>query len=249
MRNLKLTLAYDGTGFSGWQVQPSRRTIQGELEAALMEIEGSAVKAHGSGRTDAGVHALGQTASFRLANPIPCVNLRRALNHTLPPAIRALEVEEVPEDFHARHSAVAKTYEYRIHRGEVCPPFDRRYVYHLPYPLDEETMIRAAPRFEGTRDFRSLATRDGEEKESTVRTVFSSVLRRDDDRLIYRVRGSGFLYNMVRNIVGTLIETGRGNLPPVDEILAAGDRSAAGPTAPPQGLFLESVEYDTGSDE
>lgn len=244
MRNLKLTLAYDGTGFSGWQVQPGQRTIQGEIEAALAKIEGDPVKVHGSGRTDAGVHALGQTASFLLRNPIPAHNLRRALNHSLPPAIRVLAVEEVPQSFHARHSATAKTYEYRIFRGEVCPPFERRYVYHLPYPLNEEAMIGAAPRFEGTLDFRSLATRDGEDKESTVRTIYSSRLQRDGERLVYRVRGSGFLYNMVRNIVGTLIETGRGNLPPIEEILAARDRSAAGPTAPPQGLFLVDVEYE-----
>ena len=244
MRNLKITVAYDGTEFSGWQIQPGRRTIQGEIARSLAEIEGEPVQVFGSGRTDAGVHALGQVASFPLRNRIPCNNLRRALNHTLPPAIRVLQAEEVAEDFHARYSAVAKTYEYRIFRGEVCSPFERRYVYHLPYPLDEQAMIDAAPQFEGTRDFRSLATRDGEEKESTVRTIYSSRLQRHDDHLTYRVRGSGFLYNMVRNIVGTLIESGRGALPAVEEILAARDRSAAGRTAPAIGLFLHSVEYD-----
>ena len=244
MRNLRITVAYDGTDFSGWQVQPEQRTIQGEIERALAEVEGEPVKIHGSGRTDAGVHALGQVASFPLNNPIPCLNLRRALNHNLPPAIRILEAEEVDEEFHARYSTVTKTYEYRIYRGEVCPPFERRYVYHLPYPLSEEAMIEAAPHFEGTHDFRSLATREREEKESTVRTIFSSRLEQEDNRLTYRVQGSGFLYNMVRNIVGSLIEIGRGNLPPVEEILAARDRDAAGRTAPAIGLFLHSVEYD-----
>jgi tRNA pseudouridine38-40 synthase len=246
MRNLKAILAYEGTDFHGWQVQPGRRTIQGEIERVLAELEGAPVKVHGSGRTDAGVHARGQAASFRLENPIPCHNLRLTLNHRLHPAIRILAVDEVPEDFHARHSATAKTYEYRIWRGEICPPFVRRIVYHLPYPLNEAEMAAAAPRFEGERDFRSLATNDGEVQESTVRTIFSSRLTREGDELVYRVRGSGFLYNMVRNIVGVLIEIGRGNwrASDVDRILEARDRRAAGPTAPAPGLFLAEVEYD-----
>ena len=245
MRNIKAVIAYEGTDFHGWQVQPGQRTIQGEIESVLAELEGAPVNVHGSGRTDAGVHARGQTASFRLANPIPCLNLRLALNHRLPPAIRVLELSEAPEEFHARYSATAKTYEYRIWRGEICPPFVRRTVYHLPYPLDEAEMAAAAPRFEGERDFRSLATNDGEPKESTVRTIFSSRLGREGEELVYRVRGSGFLYNMVRNIVGVLIEVGRGNwsAADVDRILAALDRRAAGPTAPAPGLFLASVEY------
>jgi len=245
MRNLKALIAYEGTDFHGWQVQPGRRTIQGAIEHALATLEGAPVKIHGSGRTDAGVHARGQVASFQLANPVPCPNLKLALNHRLPPAIRILDVGEVPESFHARYSAVAKTYEYRIWRGEICPPFQRRYAYHLPYPLDEAAMIAAAPRFEGERDFRSLATRDGEPKDSTVRTIFSSRMRREDEELVYRVRGSGFLYNMVRNIVGVLIEIGRGARLPedVEPILEARDRRAAGPTAPAPGLFLVDVEY------
>jgi len=245
MRNLKLTLCYDGSGYAGWQVQPDQTTIQGLIERALAEVEKRPMKIHGSGRTDAGVHALGQVASFSLKNAIPLENLRRALNHRLPPAVRALSVEEVAPDFHARHSALAKTYEYRIWRGEICPPFERRYVYHLPYLLDEDAMIAAAPRFEGERDFRSLASQDRQPKDCTVRTIFSSRIHREGERLIYRVRGSGFLYNMVRNLVGTLIEVGRGNLGPddVDAVLDARNRSAAGATAPPQGLFLVNVEY------
>ena len=246
MRNLKTTVAYEGSDFAGWQVQPGQRTIQGEIETALAELEGAPVKVHGSGRTDAGVHALGQVCSFKLVNPLPLENLPRALNHRLPPAIRVLAVEEVPAEFHARYSATAKTYEYRIAREEICSPFERRTVYHLPYPLDEEAMAAAAPRFEGERDFRSLASVDPKRAmDSAVRTVFSSQLERAPGRLVYRVRGSGFLYNMVRNIVGTLIEVGRGNFTcdDVDRILEARDRSAAGATAPAVGLFLVSVEY------
>ena len=249
VRNFKATLSYDGGDFSGWQIQPGRRTVQGELETALSEIEGRPVKAHGSGRTDAGVHALAQVANFELTNPIPCANLKRALNHLLPPAIRLLAIEEAPPEFHARRSATAKTYEYRIWRGEICPPFLRRYVYHLPYPLDEAAMEEAAALFEGRLDFRSFATNDGQPERPTVRTVFSSRLKREDERLIYRVRGAGFLYNMVRNIVGTLIEVGRGALcgGDIEAILAARNRSCAGPTAPAQGLFLVSVEYGEGA--
>jgi tRNA pseudouridine38-40 synthase len=245
MRNLKITLAYDGTDFCGWQIQPGRPTIQGLLEAALGEIEGSPVKIHGSGRTDAGVHALAQVASFQLANPIPLENLRKAMNRLLPEAIRVLQVEEAAAGFHARYRARAKTYEYRIWREEICPPLVSRYVFPFPYPLDEASMQQAAQRLCGTRDYRSLASHDGDNAESTVRTVFTSVLERRGEQLIYRVRGSGFLHHMVRNAVGILIEVGRGNLTPddIDRILEAKDRSAAGPTAPARGLFLVQVEY------
>ncbi len=246
MRNIKIVLAYEGTDFAGWQVQPGRRTIQGEIEAVLAAIEGKAVKVLGSGRTDAGVHALGQVASFEIENALPLENLERALNHRLPPAIRVLSAEQVAPEFHARHSATAKTYEYRIWREAICPPFERRYVWQLPYPLDEEAMIAAAPLFEGERDFRSLATNGGRDRDSTVRTIHRSHLERQGPRLVYRVRGSGFLYNMVRNIVGVLAEVGRGNfkVEDVEPILEACDRRRAGPTAPPVGLFLAEVEYE-----
>ncbi len=249
MRNFKVTLAYDGTDFAGWQVQPGRATIQGELNKALKKIEGKPVDVYGSGRTDAGVHALGQVTSFALESPIPILSLRRALNFRLPPAIRVTRIEEAARDFHARYSATGKTYEYRIWRGEACPPFESRYVFHCPYPLDEDAMIRAAGRFEGERDFLSLATNDGRAHETTVRMIFESRLERVGERLIYRVRGSGFLYNMVRNIVGTLIEVGRGNqtVEGIEGMLEARDRSAAGPTAPAGGLFLVEVEYPSGA--
>jgi tRNA pseudouridine38-40 synthase len=245
MRNIRIRLAYDGTAYSGWQVQPGQPTIQAAVESALGEIEGAAVKVNGSGRTDAGVHALGQVASFGLENPIPPENLKKALNRLLPRDIRVLECAEAAAVFHARHSAAAKTYEYRIYRAEVCPPFVRCYVYHHPYPLDESAMIAGAMAFEGEHDFRSFASAGGNEMESTVRTIFSSRLGREGDLLVYRVRGSGFLYHMVRNIVGTLLDIGRGNLAvrEIAGIVRAEDRGAAGPMVPASGLFLVNVEY------
>ena len=244
-RSWKLTLAYDGTSYSGWQVQPAATTIQGTVEDALATVEGQPVKLAGSGRTDAGVHALAQVASCTLASPIPAHGLIKALNRLLPADIRITDARLAPEGFHARHWATAKTYEYRIQRAPICPPFEARFTYWHPYPLDEEAMCVAAPRLVGDRDFCSFASSGGGVEESTERSVYSSVLQRDTDLLVYRVRGSGFLYRMVRNFVGTLLEVGRGNLQPddIDRILAARDRREAGPTAPARGLFLVSVEY------
>lgn len=181
MRNFKFTLAYDGADFSGWQVQPQRPTVQGILAAALERVTGEAVLPQGSGRTDAGVHALAQVASCALETPIPPANLRIALNDTLPAAIRVLDVEEVAPEFHARHSARAKTYAYRIFRGEICPPFLSRYVWHYPYPLDEGAIFAAAAAVEGRHDFTSFAAvdpdrsrRDDDGEAGALRTVFSS---------------------------------------------------------------------------
>jgi tRNA pseudouridine38-40 synthase len=247
MRRIKATLAYDGTEFFGWQVQPGLPTIQGTLEAVLATIEKRPVHVSGSGRTDAGVHALAQVAAFSLENPIPLANLRKALNRLLPPAIRVLQVEEAGPDFHPRYDALAKTYEYRIFRGEICPPFERRYVHHHPYPLDLSRMEAMAPLFEGEHDFSAFAAADERDRlgRSKVRTIFASCLNCSPDRLIYRVRGSGFLKHMVRNLVGALLEAGKGNL---DENaflarLAPGNTIRAGPAAPACGLFLISVEY------
>jgi tRNA pseudouridine38-40 synthase len=249
-RNLKITLAYDGSDFHGWQVQPERATIQGELAAAIERVTGSRVLPQGSGRTDAGVHALAQVASCQLDAGIPTENLPRALNHTLPPAIRVLSAEDAQPEFHARKSARAKTYRYRIYRGEICPPFLARYFYHYPYPLDEEAMRDAAGAIVGEHDFTSFAAVDPErgreeEEASNVRTISSSEWKREGEELIYTVRGSGFLHHMVRNLVGTFLLVGKGTLDcaGMRRILEARDRSAAGPTAPACGLYLVSVEY------
>ena len=245
MRRIRITLSYDGTDFHGWQVQAGLPTIQGTLEAVMAEIEKRPVHVAGSGRTDAGVHALEQVAAFSIENPIPLYNLRKAMNRLLPPAIRVLTAAEVPLEFHPRFDAVAKTYEYRIWRAEVCPPFAWRYTHHHPYPLDEARMEALAPLFEGEHDFTAFAASDERDAEgaSKVRTIFRSRLESDDGRLIYRVRGSGFLKHMVRNMLGTLLEAGKGNVgePEVRELLKPSGRG--GPTAPAKGLFLVNVEY------
>ncbi len=253
-------------------MQPGQSTVQGHLQDALCRVTGEAPLPQGSGRTDAGVHALAQVASFELAAPIPADNLLRALNRTLPSAIRILEARTMPSGFHARHSALAKTYEYRvwIERQEsvdICPPFLSRYAHVCPWDLGRDALQATAEAFAGTHDFASFAASDpdlstrgaqlektnvGDDEESprsTVRTILSSAWeeRMTDlgPLLVYRVRGDGFLHHMVRNLVGTMIEVGRGALKASDiaEILAARSRSAAGPTAPACGLFLHSVDY------
>ena len=247
MRRIRITVAYDGTDFHGWQVQPGLPTIQGTLETVLAEIEGTPVPVAGSGRTDAGVHALAQVAAFSLSNAIPAPNLCRAMNRLLPRDIRVLDAQDVSEDFHPRFSAVAKTYEYRILRTEICLPFERRYVHHHPYPLNEQAIMELAPLLEGEHDFRAFAAADERYKEgkSKVRCVFSSCATRQGDLLVYRVRGSGFLKHMVRNIVGVLLEAGKGNLTRDDMLtrLRPDCGIPSGPTAPARGLFLISVEY------
>jgi tRNA pseudouridine38-40 synthase len=276
----RVTLAYDGTDFSGWQVQPGELTIQGELQAALGKITGESPLPQGSGRTDAGVHALAQVASFALQAPIPEENLQRALNRILPSSIRVLETRTVRSSFHARHSAVAKTYEYRIFRGKVCPPFLSRYVLDCRWLMDFEALQQSAKFFVGEHDFLSFAATDPDlgsralesdgdpapgpiprlrfqverPAPGTVRTIFSSTWEERQsaagDLLVYRVRGNGFLHHMVRNLVGTMLDAGRGHLElsEIPAILAARSRSAAGPTAPARGLFLHSVEYAAGED-
>jgi tRNA pseudouridine38-40 synthase len=249
-RNLKITLAYDGCDFAGWQVQPDRPTIQGTLLSAIEQLTGETTLPQGSGRTDAGVHALAQVATVTIESPIPLGNLRTALNDLLPPSIRVLSVEEVREDFHARKSARAKTYRYRIYRGEICPPWLVRYVYHHPYPLNEEAMIAAAGIVVGEHDFTSFAAVDPERRKeemevNNLRTIYSSEWRRDGEELIYTVRGNGFLHHMMRNLAGTFLMIGKGSLDGDDlrRILALRNRSAAAATAPASGLFLVSVEY------
>jgi tRNA pseudouridine38-40 synthase len=257
--NWKLMLMYDGTDFLGWQVQPDRATIQGTLADAIQRVTGERVLPQGSGRTDAGVHARGQVASFFLEAPIPAENFLRALNRKLPESVRVLQAEIVGNDFHARHSSKAKTYEYRIYplrAGGVCAPWKARYVWALGWPLDVERMQEAAGLVMGTHDFTSFAASDpdlatrrdneeGDDSAGNVRTIFESGWRADGELLIYRVRGDGFLHHMVRNLVGTFVDAGRGQLAASDlaRILDAKSRSEAGATAPARGLFLDSVEY------
>lgn len=255
MRNLKLVISYDGSEFYGWQVQPDVATVQGTLASAIGRITGEKVLPQGSGRTDAGVHALAQVVTFVTKSSVPTENFLKALNDILPASVRVLTVNEAPADFHARHSARSKTYRYRIQRGSICPPFLARYVWHYPYSLDEEAMNRAAALVVGEHDFTSFAAVDperrreepnGQEKPvSNTRKIFASTWRRSSDELIYTVSGSGFLHHMVRNLVGTFILAGKATLQPEDVtgILEAQNRSAAGPTAPASGLYLVEVEY------
>jgi tRNA pseudouridine38-40 synthase len=248
VRNIKLILAYDGSEFHGWQLQPNVPTVMGALIETLDKITGEKTRLYGCGRTDAGVHALGQVAHFKTRSPIPAENLQRALNSLLAPSIRVLAAEDVPLDFHARWHAAAKTYRYRILRAPVCPPFEWRYLYHYPYPLDEEAMTGTAPLFEGEHDFSAFGTWDPEDRDkSKVRTVYSSRLERcsGQPELVYTVRGRAFLRYMVRKLVGTLIDVGKGRLQPDDipHLFASRDRSQAGPTVPPEGLYLVQVEY------
>jgi tRNA pseudouridine38-40 synthase len=243
MRRIRITVAYDGTDYHGWQIQPNLPTVQGVIESVLAEIESAVVKVEGSGRTDAGVHALAQVAAFTLSNPIPPPNLEKAMNRLLPRDIRVLSVAEVEENFHPRFDATAKTYEYRILRAPICSPFERRYVHHHPYPINEARVVELARTLEGEHDFTSFAAADDRDAmgHSKVRRIFSSEACREGDRLIYRVRGSGFLKHMVRNIVGVLLEAGKGNIANLDSHL--GGAIPPGPTAPARGLFLVSVEY------
>jgi len=263
MRNLKLILSYDGSDFAGWQVQPDKLTIQGTLASAIGRITGEKVLPQGSGRTDAGVHALAQVVTFATESPVPTANFAKALNDLLPASVRVLEVEEAAADFHARKSARAKTYRYRIYRAAVCPPFLSRYVWHYPYPLDEAAMVQAAAQVEGEHDFTSFAAVDPERSAgvppardensqgrdaapaSNVRRIFSSSWEQQRDEFVYTVKGSGFLHHMVRNLVGTFILVGKGTLQVEDvtRIIEARSRSAAGATAPASGLFLVNVEY------
>jgi tRNA pseudouridine38-40 synthase len=255
MRNLKLLLDYDGTDFCGWQVQPRSPSVQGELSSAIGRLTGENVLPQGSGRTDAGVHALAQVANFKTASSIPTANLVIALNDILPASIRVLEATEVSWDFHARKSAKSKTYRYRIYRPAICPPFLARYVWHYPYPLRYPALEAAAPLIEGEHDFTSFASVDAEKpsqageaarvESPNLRAIYSSRWRQEGDEFVYEVCGNGFLHHMVRNLIGTYLLIGKGSRKPSDmtEVLALEDRSAAGATAPAQGLYLVNVDY------
>lgn len=252
MRYFKLTIAYDGTDFHGWQIQANKPTVQGEIVAVLRRLTQENVQLPGAGRTDAGVHALGQVGSFRTQSALSAGEFQRALNALLPPAIRIVSAEETGPDFSARWSAKGKVYRYRLYRGKVVPPMLWRYVLHYPFPLDEEAMKEAAAKFVGVHDFTSFAASTGSEDDDKERNmereIYSTELKRTDDgeELWFTVHGRSFLRYMVRKMVGTLLEVGRGKLSPADieTLYELKDRSKSGPTVPPQGLFMVRVDHE-----
>jgi len=245
MRNLKLIIEYEGTNYHGWQFQLNITTVQGIIQEKIFTITGEKVKLIGAGRTDAGVHAAGQVANFRLKKDIPLPNLWKGLNSLLPPDISITHLQQVEDNFHARYHAKSKEYKYQIFTGTFLSPFLYRYVYHLPLKLRLEEMFAAAELFVGKHNFTSFspAVRG---KKNAIREVFSSSFIQQKEMLIYRIRANGFLQYMVRNIVGSLIELGKGKLSKdhIQELLNNSHRPGfVAPTAPPQGLFLMKVEY------
>lgn len=246
-RNLKLTIEYDGTGYLGWQVQPQGPTVQGAIESAVERVTGERRRINGSGRTDAGVHARGQVANVRVRTRIPTERLAGALNANLPDDIAILAVEDVPWSFHARYDATAKTYDYVVETRRPRPALERGRVHHHPGALDVDAMRAAANELIGEHDFRSFATVDPVRAgRSAVRTLFEARVDRDGTRVRFRFSADGFLYNMVRALVGTLLEIGAGRRPADDvpRVLAACDRRVAGPNAPARGLTLVGVRYE-----
>jgi tRNA pseudouridine38-40 synthase len=257
MRNIKFTIAYDGTDFSGWQAQPGQSTVQGELTNVLEKLTKCRLTIYAAGRTDAGVHAAGQVVNFKTQSSLASEEFQRAFNAFLPPSIRVNAAEEVGPDFHSRHDALAKTYRYRIFRGPVVPPFLWKYVHHDPHDLNFDAMAEAAHHFIGEHDFTSFAASTGSEEDdrdrTTVRTIYRSELLRAQnanshnpaEEWVYVVRGKSFMRHMVRKMLGTLVDVGRGKLSPADlpELFALRDRSKSGATMPPHGLCLENVEY------
>lgn len=249
LRTFRMTLQYDGTRFLGWQTQTAGGTVQDAIEASLRRILGHPVRVHGAGRTDRGVHARGQVASFSTANRIAPERLFQGLNALLPPDVAAIEWAEAPAGFHARHSARSREYVYQLWRLPVCSPFARRFVYHLHRPLDRAAMEEAASELVGSHDFASFCAAESRQGGTQLR-VESSGWETAGPLWIYRVRAERFLHHMVRTIVGTLIEVGTGRREPasIAQILAARDRRAAGPNAPAAGLFLERVSYERPPD-
>ncbi len=248
-RRIKLTVAYDGGNYCGWQRQPGRKTIEGTLDEAIRALTGEAIEVTGASRTDAGVHAAGNVAVFDTASAIPADRFAAALNTVLPDDIAVQESRQVPERFHPRHCRTVKTYEYTICNSQYRIPQLRQYSWHLPYAMDVDRMRAAAGYLIGTHDFRSFAS-SRTTVPSTVRTIYSLDIFTDDPLIVIRVCGSGFLYNMVRIIAGTLAMVGCGRIPSekVHAMLEAHDRTKAGMTAPPQGLTLVGIEYPDGDD-
>ena len=246
MRNLLLVIRYDGTNYHGWQVQQNAVTVQQVFQQALEKVLGERPDLKGCSRTDSFVHALEFCVSFRTERTIPCGRLVGALNHFLPDDIAVLSCREVPPDFHARYSCAGKEYAYRIWNGTVRDPFLRNRVLHYWYPLDLRRLNDAASYFRGSHDFTSFCAEDGRRPGNMTREVTRADWNREGDLVVFTVLADGFLYHMVRIMVGTMLRVAQGKLEPADieRILLAKSRAAAGPTAPPQGLFLQKVFYE-----
>ena len=244
MRNIKLIIEYDGKGFNGWQKQPDRLNIQGEIEKAIEEITGEKVDLTASGRTDAGVHSLGQTANFKTDSKIPTEKFAKAINSRLKKSIVIKSAEEVDEKFHSRYSVKSKTYRYIINNSENGTAIYRGLEYHVPMKLDYEKMNEAIKYFIGEHDFKAFKA-SGTSSKSSVRKILDGNVRKEGERVIIEVTGTGFLYNMVRIISGTLLDVGLGKIKPekIPEIIKDGDRKKSGKTLPPSGLFLMNVMY------
>ncbi|MFH1836589.1 MAG: tRNA pseudouridine(38-40) synthase TruA [Candidatus Omnitrophota bacterium] len=255
MRTIKLTISYDGTGYKGWQIQKNGPSVQGEIEKALKSLLKKATCLHGSGRTDSGVHARGQVAHFKMSGNIPLSNIIDALNSLLPNDIVIIGAEEINSDFHARYDAKLKTYSYRIFNSKNPDPFLEKYSWRVPYTLNIPLMKREAAELEGRHDFKSFQATNKREgtshslssprKRGSIRNIYRLDIKKRGPEIIIDIEGNGFLYNMVRNIVGTLVDIARGHIPPgsMKKILANKDRTTAGPTAPAKGLFLMEVKY------
>ena len=244
MKNIRLTIEYDGKDFNGWQKQPNKLNIQGEIERAIEEITGEKVDLIASGRTDAGVHALAQMANFKTNSNLPVEKYPIALNTKLKKSIRIQKAEEVEEDFHSRYHCKQKTYRYVINNSEQGSSIYRNLEYFVPNKLNVEKMQEAVKYFEGEHDFKAFKA-SGTSSKSSVRIIYKAKIEKQGDRIIIELTGNGFLYNMVRIIAGTLVDVGLGEIGPdeIPEIIENGERSRAGKTLPPQGLYLVKVEY------
>ncbi|MCI9177762.1 MAG: tRNA pseudouridine(38-40) synthase TruA [Clostridia bacterium] len=245
MRNIKLTIEYDGSSFNGWQKQPNKLNIQGEIEKAIETVTGKKVELIGSGRTDAGVHAFAQVANFKIDSDFPIEKVAIALNSQLKKSICIKKAEEVSEDFHSRYHCHQKTYGYIIDNSKQGTAIYRNLVYHVSQMLDTKAMQEAANYLIGEHDFSSFKS-SGTSSKSSVRTIYAAQVLKEQERVIIQLTGNGFLYNMVRIIAGTLVEIGLGIKTPEEmkTILEAKDRQQAGKTLPPQGLFLMQVDYE-----
>ena len=245
MRNIKLTIEYDGKNFPGWQSQPGKVSIQTEIENAIFEITGEHVELIASGRTDAGVHALGQVANFHTNTNIAISKIPYAINAKLPKSIVIHKAEEVDDRFHARYQCKKKTYRYVINNSEFPSALNRYREYHMPYALDFEAMQKAIKFFEGEHDFKAFQSSGGTKRKTTVRTLSKCTIQKEGERIIIELTGDGFLYNMVRIISGTILDVGLGKIKAEDipEIIESGKRERAGKTLPPHGLYLVKVRY------